>query len=210
MDGIDGIASVEAISVALIAAMLLILSPPISESAYTQAQVLIVIACCTAGFLIWNWSPAKIFMGDIGSTFLGFTLALFALQTSVEQTMNIWVWLILFGVFFIDATTTMFQRMLSGEKIYKAHRQHTCQRIALYLQKDKKADPEAIRAYAHRTVSLAIVAINFLWLAPWAYLAKLYGKWGMVFALIALLPLLVLHLTLPQRYITDELQTTKG
>jgi len=216
MDGIDAIASVETISVAVLAVALLAWFSPPSESIGVsigmsnavsaamsidlQVQVLVIIACATLGFLVWNWPPAKLFMGDSGSTFLGFVLALFAVQTSVEQTMNIWVWLILFGVFFVDATATMFQRMFRGEKIYKAHRQHTCQRVAIYLQNNKAAAPEVARAYAHRTVSLVIVAINFLWLAPWAYLAKLYGKWGMLFALVALLPLLVFHLRLPERY----------
>ena len=192
MDGIDAIASVETMSVALIAGALLLLLPPTYESSHRQVEILLIIVFCTAGFLIWNWPPARVFMGDVGSSFLGFVLALFAVQTSVEQTMNVWVWLILLGVFFMDATVTVIRRLLNKEKFYEAHRQHCYQRLALYLQRNKDAPSDAARAYAHKTVSLIVVAINFLWLAPWAYMAKLYSEQAMLFALISLTPLLVL------------------
>ena len=161
MDGIDAIASVETMSVVLIAAALLLLLPPTYESSHRQVEILLIIAFCTAGFLIWNWPPARVFMGDVGSSFLGFVLALFAVQTSVEQTMNVWVWLILLGVFFMDATVTVIRRLLNKEKFYEAHRQHCYQRLALYLQQNKDAPSDAARAYAHKAVSLIVVAINF-------------------------------------------------
>ena len=203
MDGIDAIASVEAISVILIAAALLLLLPPSYESSYAQVEILLVIVFSTAGFLVWNWPPAKVFMGDVSSSFLGFMLALFAVQTSIEQTMNVWVWLILLGVFFMDATVTVIRRILNKEKFYEAHRQHAYQRLALYYQKNKTADPEVARAYAHKAVSLIVVAINFIWLAPWAYMAKLYPDQAMLFALISLTPLSVL-LILAQRRLPSE------
>ena len=203
MDGIDAIASVEAISVILIAAALLLLLPPSYESSYAQVEILLVIVFSTAGFLVWNWPPAKVFMGDVSSSFLGFMLALFAVQTSIEQTMNVWVWLILLGVFFMDATVTVIRRILNKEKFYEAHRQHAYQRLALYYQKNKTADPEAARAYAHKAVSLIVVAINFIWLAPWAYMAKLYPEQAMLFALISLTPLSVL-LILAQHRLPSE------
>lgn len=200
MDGIDAIASVEAISVISIAAALLLLLPPTLDSSYNQVEILLIIAFATAGFLVWNWPPAKVFMGDVSSSFLGFTLALFAVQTSIEQTMNVWVWLILLGVFFIDATVTLIRRILNKEKLYKAHRQHTYQRLALYFQKHKDAEAQVARAYAHKVVSLLVVAVNFLWLAPWAYMAKLYSEQAMLFALIALTPLSVLFILVHRRF----------
>ena len=208
MDGIDAIASVEAISIILIAAALLLLLPPTYESSHKQVEILFVIAFSTAGFLIWNWPPAKVFMGDVSSSFLGFMLALFAVQTSIEQTMNVWVWLILLGVFFMDATVTVIRRILNKEKFYEAHRQHAYQRLALYYQKNKDAEAETARAYAHKMVSLIVVLINFLWLAPWAYMAKLYPDQAMLFALISLTPLSVLlilaHHRLPSEHTVPE------
>ena len=192
MDGIDAITSVETISVVLIAAILLLLFSAGDESSGKQVEVLLLIAFSTAGFLIWNWPPARVFMGDVSSSFLGFILALFAVQTSVEQTMNVWVWLILLGVFFMDATVTVIRRILNKETFYKAHRQHIYQRFALYLQETKGIRSAAARTYAHRTTSLIVAAINFLWLAPWAYMAMLYAQQAMLFAFISLTPLLVL------------------
>ena len=203
MDGIDAIASLEAISVMLIAGALLLLAPSY-ESSRNQVEVLLIIIFSTAGFLIWNWPPAKIFMGDVSSSFLGFVLALFAVQTSIEQTMNVWVWLILLGVFFMDATITIVLRILNKQKFYKAHRQHVYQRLALYFQKNKDAPPEQARAYAHKMVSFIVVAINFLWLAPWAYMAKRYPEQAILYALISLTPLSVLLILAHRRFPSEH------
>ncbi len=199
MDGIDAIASLEAISVLLIAVALLLLAPSY-ESSRNQVEILLIIAFATAGFLVWNWPPAKIFMGDVSSSFLGFVLALFAVQTSIEQTMNVWVWLILLGVFFMDATVTIVLRVFDKQKFYRAHRQHVYQRLALYFQKNKVTEAEQARAYAHKTVSLIVVAINFLWLAPWAYMAKRHPEQAMLYALISLTPLSVLLILAHRRF----------
>ena len=69
------------------------------------------LAACVAGFLIWNWSPAKIFMGDACSGFLGFTLGIVMIVTSAEGAVSLWVWAILSGVFLVDATTTLVRRI---------------------------------------------------------------------------------------------------
>ena len=199
MDGIDAIASLEAISVLLIAVALLLLAPSY-ESSRNQVEILLIIAFATAGFLVWNWPPAKIFMGDVSSSFLGFVLALFAVQTSIEQTMNVWVWLILLGVFFMDATVTIVLRIFDKQKFYQAHRQHVYQRLALYFQKNKDTEAEQARAYAHKTVSLIVVAINFLWLAPWAYMATRYPEQAMLYALISLTPLSALLILAHRRF----------
>ena len=203
MDGIDAIASLEAISVILIAVALLLLTPSY-DSSHNQIEVLLIIAFSIAGFLVWNWPPAKIFMGDVSSSFLGFALALFAVQTSIEQTMNVWVWLILLGVFFMDATITIVLRILNKQKFYQAHRQHVYQRLALYFQKNKDAASEQARAYAHKTVSLIVVAINFLWLAPWAYMATRYPEQAMLYALISLTPLSVLLILAHRRFPSEH------
>ena len=200
MDGIDAIASVEAISVILLASALLLFVEPTSASSNYQVEVLLLIAFSTAGFLVWNWPPAKLFMGDVGSGFLGFVLALFAVQTSIEQTLNVWVWLILLGVFFSDATVTVIRRIFNKKKFYEAHREHVYQHLVLYIQEHKDLAPEALRTYAHKITSTLVVVINFVWLAPWAYMAKIYSEQAMLFALVALTPLLILFILAPHKF----------
>ncbi len=174
MDGIDGIAGVEAITVLISAALIL----------YVQDQIawltlLSYLAVCVAGFLVWNWPPAKVFMGDACSGFLGFTLGLLAIMTSLEGAINVWAWLILFGVFIVDATVTLITRMSRGEKWYEAHRSHAYQILSR-------------RFGSHWKVSVGVLIVNIVWLLPLGLLAAKYPYWGLPVCCIALLPLLIL------------------
>jgi len=132
-----------------------------------------------AGFLLWNFPPAKIFMGDAGSGFLGITLGLFSIQAAHIAPQFFYSWLILLGVFIVDATWTLIRRFLRGEKVYEAHRSHAYQ--------------FASRQYlSHKTVTLAVAAINTCWLLPialWVGLGNLNGLLGLM---IAYLPLWLL------------------
>ena len=85
MDGIDGIAGIEAITVLGGAAIILFV-----QDQYDWLILLSYLAVCVAGFLVLNWPPAKVFMGDACSGFLGFTLGLLAIITSLEGTINLW------------------------------------------------------------------------------------------------------------------------
>ncbi|MDN6859502.1 glycosyltransferase family 4 protein [Pseudomonas sp. CAN2814] len=178
MDGIDGIAGLEAISVCAGAALCCWLS-----GMAQLAWLPLILGMASAGFLIWNFPPARIFMGDAGSGFLGLMLGGLALQAGAVAPQLIWSWLILLGVFVVDASFTLIHRLLRGERVYEAHRSHAYQR--------------ASRRYgSHLKVSLAVTAINLLWLLPWAALAGL-GKVSGLFALIvayAPLVLVVAHL----------------
>jgi Fuc2NAc and GlcNAc transferase len=122
MDGIDGLAAGEAVSVGLAAAGLLAArNPPL-------AAVAVTVAGAAAGFLPWNWHRARIFMGDVGSGFMGFILATLALVSESSGAMPALVWLLLVGVFFADATITLVRRMLRRERWYAPHRVHAYQR----------------------------------------------------------------------------------
>ena len=190
MDGIDGIAAVEAVTMAIGAWILLAVAAP----GHVLAPYLWLLAAAVAGFLLWNWPPAKIFMGDAASGFLGFLLAQFALVTSGPGEMvgvNVWCWLILFGVFFTDSTVTLALRVVARERLSHAHRRHAYQRLSRSLQKAEGVvlSPEQARANAHRTVSLAIGAINLFWLTPLAVAAALWPVWSAALAGVALAPL---------------------
>jgi Fuc2NAc and GlcNAc transferase len=88
-----------------------------------------VLAVAVLGFLYWNWNKAKIFMGDVGSTLLGYNVAIFTLYYANQEATNLWVWIILFGVFWFDATLTLIRRKLNGEKLSQAHKKHGYQRL---------------------------------------------------------------------------------
>lgn len=174
MDGIDGIASVEAITVCVGGALLYAL-----VGIPMLAAAPLLLAAAVAGFLVWNFPPARIFMGDAGSGFLGVVLGGLTLQAAWVAPQLLWAWLILLGVFVLDATFTLLRRLMRGDKVYEAHRSHAYQ--------------YASREYgAHLPVTLAVLAINVLWLLPWACVVALGYIDGLLALLIAYLPLAVL------------------
>jgi UDP-N-acetylmuramyl pentapeptide phosphotransferase/UDP-N-acetylglucosamine-1-phosphate transferase len=122
MDGIDGIAAVEAAALAL---ALTIIAPAIKP-------ITLVILGSMVGFLRFNWHPARVFMGDVGSTYLGFILAgLFIYNLQFNFINELWVGLILTAVFVTDATYTLIIRLLKGKKPWQAHKDHFYQRAVL-------------------------------------------------------------------------------
>ena len=82
-----------------------------------------------AGFLGWNWPPARIFMGDVGSGFLGFMFGALSLIADRSGALPLALGLLLAGVFAFDATVTLVRRMARGERWYQAHRSHAYQRL---------------------------------------------------------------------------------
>lgn len=179
MDGIDGIAGVEAITASGSASVLLfILDAPF----YSWAMPLL-LASAVFGFLVWNLPPAKIFMGDAGSGFLGFILAILAILSSQVSADLFWSWMILLGLFIVDSTTTLIRRLLRGEKVYEAHRNHAYQHAAQRLGR-------------HLPVTMGVVLINVVWLFPIAWFVATGRLDGLVATAIAYIPLLILALYL--------------
>lgn len=89
----------------------------------------IVLAVATLGFLYWNFGNAKIFMGDVGSTLLGYNVAIFTIYYANQESLSLWIWIILFSLFWFDATLTLIRRKLNGEKLSQAHKKHGYQRL---------------------------------------------------------------------------------
>jgi Fuc2NAc and GlcNAc transferase len=174
MDGIDGIASVEALFVAAGAAAILRLN----GGAGSFLVLLVLLGAAVAGFLVWNWPPAKIFMGDVGSGFLGMAIGLLALVTSARGGINLWTWLILYGFFAVDATCTLVRRFLRREKVFEAHRGHAYQILARRWQ-------------SHRKVTGLVLAINICWLFPLAVVSSRCPDWAAPCAALALCPLIL-------------------
>lgn len=174
MDGIDGIASVEAICVCLGGAVLYIL---IADQ--SSVFLPLVLAGAVLGFLVWNFPPAKIFMGDAGSGFLGITVGILSIQASWVAPQLLWSWLILLGVFIVDATFTLLRRLLRGDKVYEAHRSHGYQYASRHYKQ-------------HLPVTLGVMVINLVWLFPLALIVALGFVDGFLGLLLAYAPLFFL------------------
>lgn len=142
MDGTDGIAATEAVTVGAAGALLATVAgaPGI---AFTAAA----LACASGGFLLWNWAPARIFLGDVGSGFLGYAFAVIALASEVGGGPPLLAWLLLLAVFVFDATATLLRRVRRRERWFAAHRTHAYQRLVQ-------------AGMSHAAVALAVAATN--------------------------------------------------
>lgn len=138
MDGIDGYAAIEAISISL---MLLFFSGSVVPS---------LLIFCIGGFLYWNLSSQKkIFMGDMGSTQLGFILIVLGIYFHNKLDVSILNWLMIAAPFWFDASYTLFKRWYKKEKLGQAHRKHAYQRLVQM-------------GFSHKTVNLFLITLNFL------------------------------------------------
>jgi UDP-N-acetylmuramyl pentapeptide phosphotransferase/UDP-N-acetylglucosamine-1-phosphate transferase len=125
MDGIDGLAGSEAVAVAL-GYLLLLTHLGIDGPLWHLA---LIIAAASAGYLLWNWHPAKVFMGDAGSIPLGFLLGWLMIDLAVR---GYWSAAVILPLYFaLDATITLLRRGLNGKKPWQAHREHFYQRAVL-------------------------------------------------------------------------------
>jgi Fuc2NAc and GlcNAc transferase len=137
MDGVDGFASIEAI---IICAVLFVFS-------WNLSTVLLIV--CISGFLCWNWPRAKIFMGDVGSTQLGFILVVFGIYFHNTLEFSILNWIMLASPFWFDATLTLFRRWRNGEKLSQGHRKHVYQRTVQM-------------GFSHERVNYFLILINLI------------------------------------------------
>lgn len=173
MDGIDLITGVQTVTTSAGVAMLLLAS---TESDFWK--VFVVITASILGFLFFNLPPAKIFLGDVGSGFIGFITAVISLAIAKDEPLVAWAMIILLGVFVTDATVTLFRRLLLREHVYVAHRTHAYQHLSKKLNR-------------HLPVSLGVGAINIFFLLPIAWLvteSKIIPIFGV---LIAYAPLVI-------------------
>lgn len=174
MDGVDGIASIEAISTGLGISIIYWLT-----GHYDMILLPMLLSIVVAGFLYWNFPPARIFMGDVGSGFLGFMLGILSIQSLFIGVEFFYCWLILLGVFIVDSTYTLLYRMVSGKKIYLAHASHAYQHAARHYN-------------SHLFVSMGVFFINVIWLLPICIAVSLKFIDGFLGLFIAYLPIFIL------------------
>lgn len=178
MDGIDALAATEAIFFCLALAVFAGI-----KGEGTLVTLVLCLAAAVSGFLYFNLPTASVFMGDLGSNFLGFTLGVCGLWAVQVGAVNYWVIVLLLGTFIADSTTTLLGRLLGGAVWYHAHRSHGYQKAALLLK-------------SHGKVVVVNAAINVLWLAPMAMLVQRMPAWGAPLALAGLLPVVAVVLFL--------------
>jgi Fuc2NAc and GlcNAc transferase len=174
MDGIDGIAGAQAAFMLAAAIILMLVSG--AGAGVVLVWWLAALAAAVLGFLLLNWPPARIFMGDAGSTYLGFMLAYAAYASIAAGWLSLWQWLILGALFVADATITLVRRLLRREALFKAHRLHAYQHLSR-------------RWGNHRPVTLLFAAVNVVWLLPLAWAAGTLAGVAPLAVLIAYLPL---------------------
>lgn len=173
MDGVDGMAGTQAVVVALCSAGLCLW-----QHNFELALLYGLIFCGVSGFLYFNWSPARIFMGDGGAYFLGFLFACMGLMNKMFYGQSLIALMILMGTFIADATYTLLRRIARGEKLYVGHNKHAFQRAVQ-------------RGWSHSRVVMIYNLITLFWLAPWAVMAVLYPDLSIAFLMISYSPLLV-------------------
>jgi len=176
MDGIDGITSSNTLSTALGFIIVSLLTQPDVNNIMLAAGL---IGVC-AGFLKWNWHPAKMFMGDVGSIPLGFLLGYLLLGLAAHGYLLIA--LILPLTFVADATLTLLTRMLRREKFWQPHRQHFYQKAAMAAGNHARV----VMAIIPINISLIIVAVLALKLTPTALLAAPLLVAGLLWYLLRL------------------------
>ena len=160
MDGIDGIAASQS---AFMAGAGALLAAGGATSGWSDLAV--VTAGASVGFLLWNWPPAKIFMGDVGSGFLGFWLVILAIDLHATGALPVWTSLILGSAFVADASITLLRRVLRGERWYEAHRSHAYQILARRWQ-------------SHLKVIVALWILNVAVLLPLAYVSTVQPRFA--------------------------------
>ncbi len=128
MDGADGFASIEAILVGLVLYI------------FTGSLELLLLASSVLGFLYWNWPKAKIFMGDVGSTQIGFILVVLGIHYHNTLDFSIFNWMMITAPFWFDASLTLFRRWRNSEQLSRPHRKHAYQRFVLAGNSHEKLD----------------------------------------------------------------------
>ncbi|MCT7580310.1 MraY family glycosyltransferase [Aliarcobacter butzleri] len=160
LDGINGYAGSEAVFLSLAGFILF------------GGNHFLVLAVSVLGFLYWNWNKAKIFMGDVGSTLLGYNVAIFTIYYANQEPTNFWIWIILFGVYWFDATLTLIRRKLNKERLSLAHKKHAYQRLTQ-------------AGWSHYKVTNYSIGLNILLFAIVYFISNIFASF--IISLIVLL-----------------------
>ena len=176
MDGIDGISAVESLILGATTSYWFAISGVAS-----MAIICIAVAGASVGFMRWNWSPAKIFMGDVGSLALGAFFAIIAIIGTTRLDIPLLAFLILYAVYLADSGVTLLHRIIKREKWWQAHRSHFYQRAVQ-------------SGFSHAQVSLSVMALNIIFavLASLLIMGIINATAASVVTMAILMPLMFL------------------
>lgn len=175
MDGVNGLAGFEALTISIFMATI-----SFFDGEYNWSWMWSVLACSVAGFLVWNFPKAKIFLGDVGSYFLGFMFGILLVNSANTRPRWFWCGMILLGYFVVDATITLLVRIWFKQPVFQAHHTHAFQILLRNFRK------------SHTAVTGLVLCINVFWLLPWALLTANDYLPGFLAMLIAYLPLVII------------------
>lgn len=173
MDGIDGIAATQCVLACAAAAFLVRYHSGDGD----YVLMCLLLAASQLGFLVWNWAPARLFMGDAGSIPTGYLLAGLAGYGAIDGIISPACWSVLLAVFITDASWTLLWRIASGQPFTQAHRLHAYQRLSRHWG-------------SHKSVVLLLLLINLFWLFPIAWAAQEWPDNSLHFVTLAYVPLL--------------------
>ena len=186
MDGIDGMLASGTLLILLSSSILMVLVGTQSVNIFFLSILIPILL----GFLYFNFSKSKLFLGDSGSLFLAYFLSFFVLETLSQQELNVWVWLILFSYFLTETTLTTIIRIFITKDWYRPHKSHAYQNLARILD-------------SHMKVTLSSILFHILCLLPLAYIAAQMPNLGFVLFLLASLPVIVIALLYGPLYSKD-------
>lgn len=162
MDGSNGMAGFQGVFTGLIMAVLFQ-----SGGQYAMALIALIVAAACAGFLPLNFPNARVFMGDVASVPLGFIFAAFAVYGIKTGSLSLLQSILIMSVFIVDATLTLFARVLGGERWYTAHAQHVYQRFITI-------------GWSHRKILVVYQVINVILVLPALVLVEIFPQHAMV------------------------------
>ena len=176
MDGIDGISGVETITIGLGITLIGMLAGGSLDAIHVQS---LIVAAAAAGFLVWNWAPARIFLGDSGSVPLGYLLGWLLLSLAASGE---WQAAAILPLYYLaDATITLFRRIARREKFWHAHRDHYYQAAIKHGMSHARVST-AIAVVNLLLVGLALVSVSAGPGTPWPWVALLAA--GILVALL--------------------------
>ncbi len=171
MDGVDGMAA----SGTIFSSGAIVLTMALTHGLSEVTILLLLLMVSVLAFMVFNWPPAKIFMGDSGSVFLGYIFGVLILFTTMHNEVSIWTWIIVFGYFIADTTVTQIARLILVKKWYMAHRSHAYQNLARISN-------------SHLKVTLGVIFYYLMWLFPLAIWSALEPDMAIFATIIALTP----------------------
>jgi Fuc2NAc and GlcNAc transferase len=186
IDGIDGMAISASVFVCAAGMIVLALTGGRSVTFFVFA----FLGASCLGFLFLNIPPARIFMGDAGSIFLGYCIAAILLLTVRTGEISAWTWICMLSYYVADTTTTTVSRMFLVKRWYGVHRSHAYQNLARIHK-------------SHAKVTYGVVLYNILWALPLSVWSALRSEWGPLAALISVAPAVVWTLRFGPRLSSD-------